>query len=63
MVGLIGCVAVSEPAPTGNFVQVGTNAKGVPQATYPKTNSASCCMAHVVFKLGLILTSILLSKI
>ena len=56
---LISCrgVAVSEPAPTGSFVQVGANAKGVPQATYPKTNGAShCIIPAVVFgSLGLVL--------
>ena len=51
-------VAVSEPAPTGSFVQIGANAKGVPQATYPKSNSASshCIRPAVVFGiLGLVL--------
>ena len=33
-------VAVSEPAPTGSFVQIGANNKGVPQATYQKSNIA-----------------------
>lgn len=41
-------VAVSEPAPTGSFVQVGSNAKGVPQATYPKFISASYCIRPAV---------------
>ena len=54
---LFPCVAVSEPAPTGSFVQVGANAKGVPQATYPKTISASHCIrpAVVFGSLGLVL--------
>jgi phytepsin len=41
--------AVSEPAPTGSFVQVGANAKGVPQATYPKSNSASRCGGPAIY--------------
>lgn len=51
------CIAVSEPAPTG-FVRAGTNAKGVPQATYPKSNSAyfmgpsvmlwRCCFGTII---------------
>ena len=51
------CIAVSEPAPTGSFVQVGANAKGVPQATYPKSNSASHRIrpAVVISGLGLVL--------
>jgi hypothetical protein len=60
-------IAVSDPAPTGSFVQVGANAKGVPQATYPKTNSAaSHCITTtirpaVVFgSLGLVLLLLLL---
>lgn len=50
-------VAISEPAPTGSFVQVGANSKGVPQATYPKSNSASHCIRPtLVFgSLGLLL--------
>ena len=55
-------LAVSEPAPTGSFVQVGVNAKGVPQATYPKTSSASHCIRPVVVfgSLGLVLLLLLL---
>jgi len=50
--------AVSEPAPTGSFVQVGANNKGVPQATYQKSNSAAsydyCIRPAIVFgSLGL----------
>ena len=41
-------VAVSEPAPTGSFVQIGANDKGVPQATYPKFISASHCIRPAV---------------
>jgi hypothetical protein len=36
---------VSEPAPTGSFA---ANGKGVPQATYPKTNSASHYMGPAI---------------
>ena len=59
-------VAVSEPAPTGSFVQIGANNKGVPQATYQKSNIAAsnnCIRPAVVFgSLGLgllLLTEIL----
>jgi len=48
------CAAISEPAPTGSFVQVGTNAKGVPQATYPKTNGASHCLGPAVVSVGIL---------
>lgn len=58
----VDTIAVSEPAPTGSFVQVGTNPKGVPQATYPKTNLSSAAWGcssirpAVVFgSLGLVL--------
>ena len=52
---ILGCdfllvyLAVSEPAPTANS---GVNAKGIPQATYPKTNSGSHCIGptiHIAF--------------
>lgn len=59
-------LAVSEPAPTGSFVQIGANNKGVPQATYQKSNIAAsnnCIRPAVVFgSLGLgllLLTEIL----
>ena len=57
-------LAISEPAPTGSFVQVGANDIGVPQATYPKSNnSASHCIrpAVVLDSLGLVVLSLSLS--
>jgi hypothetical protein len=55
-------VAVSEPAPTGSFVQIGANAKGVPQATYqyPKSGSASHVGLTMVSSGGLGLALLLL---
>ena len=57
-------IAVSEPAPTGSFVQVGANAKGVPQATYPNLNvnsAAYCIRPSIVFgRLELVLLLFLL---
>ncbi|KAF8804906.1 acid protease [Phlegmacium glaucopus] len=46
--------SISEPAPTGSFVKIGTNAQGVPQATYPKTNSASRCVGPAVISVGVL---------
>jgi len=54
--------AVSEPAPTGIFVQVGTNAKGVPQATY-QTNSASRHVGAAVESVGILGLAILLTEV
>ena len=55
-------VAVSEPAPTGSFVQIGANNKGVPQATYQKSNIAASnnriSLAVVFGSLGLGLLSL-----
>ena len=56
------CVAVSEPAPTGSFVQIGANVKGVPQATYPKISSASHVRLTMVSSGSLALALLLLCR-